>query len=119
MRREKLDETELDRALGTLNGWKLKKDKIRKKFEFANFAEALVFVNEVGEIAERLDHHPDISFGWGYAKIKTTTHDRDGVTDFDIELAKQIDALAPQRAESKADISKAADKAEETAGIGT
>jgi len=40
-----------------------------------------------------LDHHPDIKFGWGYAKVKTTTHDRDGVTDFDIELARQIDAL--------------------------
>ena len=119
MRREKLGEAELEQVSRTLDGWKFKKDKIKKKFEFANFAEALVFVNEVGEIAERLDHHPDISFGWGYAKIKTTTHDRDGVTDFDIELAKQIDALAPQRAESKADVLAAANKAEESAGNGT
>ena len=115
MRREKLSEAEVNLALENLNGWKFKEEKIKKKFEFANFAEALVFVNEVGEIAERLDHHPDIKFGWGYVKIKTTTHDRDGVTDFDIELAKQIDALAPQRVESKADITDSAEEAEDTA----
>jgi len=41
----------------------------------------LAFVNRVGEIAEATDHHPDITFGWGYAEISTTTHDRDGITD--------------------------------------
>ena len=61
---------------------------------FGNFAEALAFVNKVGEIAEAADHHPDIKFGWGYAKIETTTHDRDGVTDHDLALAKQIDDLS-------------------------
>jgi 4a-hydroxytetrahydrobiopterin dehydratase len=93
VRREKLDEAEVNQSLEKLKGWKFKEDKIKKKFEFANFAEALAFVNRVGEIAERLDHHPDIKFGWGFAKVKTTTHDRGGVTDFDIELAKEIDAL--------------------------
>ena len=89
-----------------LDGWKLKEDKIKKYYKFADFAGALAFVNKVGEIAERLDHHPDIKFGWGYAKVKTTTHDRDGVTDFDIELARQVDAIAPtegqESGESKA-----------------
>ena len=90
-----MEETEVEEALEKLDGWKFEEDTIKKKFKFDNFAEALTFVNKVGEVAERLDHHPDIKFGWGYAKVKTTTHDRDGVTDFDIELAKQIDALAP------------------------
>jgi 4a-hydroxytetrahydrobiopterin dehydratase len=94
VQREKMEETEVEKALEKLDGWKFKENKIRKKVEFANFAEALAFVNQVGEIAERLDHHPDIKFGWGYAKIKTTTHDRDGVTDFDIELARQIDEIS-------------------------
>lgn len=91
MRREKLSEAEVNEALKKLEGWKFKEDKIKKTFEFTNFAEALAFVNKVGEIAESLDHHPDIKFGWGYAKIASTTHDRGGLTDFDIELAKQID----------------------------
>ena len=93
-----MEETEVEEALEKLDGWKFKEDTIKKKFKFDNFAEALAFVNQVGEIAERLDHHPDIKFGWGYAKIKTTTHDRDGVTDFDIELAKQIDAISANSA---------------------
>ena len=94
MERKKLDGQEVEERLAELVGWRFKEDKIKKSFEFGNFAEALEFVNRVGEIAERLDHHPDIKFGWGYVKVKTTTHDRDGVTDFDIELAKQIDGLS-------------------------
>lgn len=94
MERRKLDENEIEEKLAGLDGWRFKEDKIKKSFKFDNFAAALAFVNRVGEIAERLDHHPDIKFGWGYAKVKTTTHDRDGVTDFDIELARQIDGLS-------------------------
>ena len=114
-----MSEEETSAALSPLQGWELDEDKIKKKFEFASFAEALAFVNRVGEIAERLDHHPDIKFGWGYAKIKTTTHDRGGVTNFDVELARQIDQLAPTRVESRSDASDVADKIEESAGNGT
>ena len=95
MERRKLTEDEARERMAGLDGWKLKEDKIKKYYKFADFAGALAFVNKIGEIAERLDHHPDIKFGWGYAKVKTTTHDRDGVTDFDIELARQVDAIAP------------------------
>jgi 4a-hydroxytetrahydrobiopterin dehydratase len=94
MERRKLEGNEVEERIATLDGWRFKEDKIKKSFKFDNFASALAFVNRVGEIAERLDHHPDIKFGWGYAKVKTTTHDRDGVTDFDIELARQIDELS-------------------------
>jgi 4a-hydroxytetrahydrobiopterin dehydratase len=66
---------------------------LSRRYEFANFAEALAFVNRVGEIAEAADHHPDITFGWGYAEISTTTHDRNGITDVDFALASKIDAL--------------------------
>lgn len=93
MERRKLTEVEAREQIAGLDGWRFKEDKFKKSFKFENFAAALAFVNRVGEIAERLDHHPDIKFGWGYAKVKTTTHDRDGVTDLDIELARQIDGL--------------------------
>ncbi|MEQ1764415.1 MAG: 4a-hydroxytetrahydrobiopterin dehydratase [Pyrinomonadaceae bacterium] len=93
MERRKLSEEEVKTVLAPLAGWKFDDDKLEKKFKFGNFAEALVFVNKVGELAEAADHHPDIKFGWGYARVETTTHDRDGVTDHDIALAKQIDAL--------------------------
>lgn len=93
MERRKLSEEEVEMALERLDSWKFDDDKIEKKFKFGNFAEALAFVNKVGEVAEAADHHPDIKFGWGFAKVETTTHDRDGVTDHDIDLAHKIDSI--------------------------
>jgi 4a-hydroxytetrahydrobiopterin dehydratase len=93
VRREKLSETELNESLATLDGWKFADDQIRTRREFDNFASALEFVNKVGELAETADHHPDITFGWGYAEIALTTHDRGGVTDADVALAEKIDRI--------------------------
>lgn len=93
MRREKLTTAELSSELEKLEGWESKGEAIAKRFEFADFAASLAFVNAVGEIAEEADHHPDITFGWGYAEIALTTHDRGGVTDVDIALAGSIQQL--------------------------
>lgn len=93
MERRKLSEDEVKTGLSGLSGWQSADNKLHKRFEFNNFAKALAFVNKVGEIAERHDHHPDITFGWGYAEVYTTTHDRGGITDFDFALAKEIDAI--------------------------
>jgi 4a-hydroxytetrahydrobiopterin dehydratase len=91
MERRLLNKDEIASGLANLNGWKAKDDKLKKKYAFPNFAESLAFVNRVGEIAESMDHHPDIKFGWGYATISTTTHDRGGVTDIDLALATKIE----------------------------
>ena len=84
---------EVARKIDSTSSWRFEADTLFKRFEFANFAESLAFVNEVGAVAEAADHHPDIKFGWGYAKISTTTHDRGGVTDVDFALVEKIDAL--------------------------
>ena len=94
MERRKLSGEEIETRLAGLNDWTAASDKLSKRFEFANFAESLDFVNRVGEIAERLDHHPDILFGWGYAEFFITTHDRGGITDFDFAAAGFEVALA-------------------------
>lgn len=93
MERKKLGPDELAGRLANLAGWKTDGSSISRRFEFANFAGALEFVNRVGAIAEERDHHPDITFGWGYAEIVLTTHDRGGVTDVDFALAGQINML--------------------------
>lgn len=93
MERRLLTKTELEQSLATLGGWQTAARAIKCSRKFANFAEALEFVNAVGELAESADHHPDITFGWGYADILLTTHDRGGVTDVDMALARQIDAI--------------------------
>ena len=94
MERRKLTPDEVLKKLDSLDGWSADGDAIKRRFEFKNFAESLDFVNKVGAVAEEADHHPDITFGWGYAEIATTTHDRGGVTDVDFDLAKKIDQEA-------------------------
>ncbi len=93
MERKKLSPEEILDNLAGMEDWRAESDILSKRFEFKNFAEALDFVNKVGAIAERRDHHPDISFGWGYAEINLTTHDRDGITDFDFAVAKEVDEI--------------------------
>lgn len=94
MARTKLSADEILSHLADLNYWKVINGKLLKGFKFANFAESLTFVNKIGEIAEVHNHHPDITFGWGYADIYITTHDAGGITIKDIALAKEIDALS-------------------------
>ena len=93
MERRILSEDEITSGLKDLDGWDAEEGKLTRRYKFSNFAESLAFVNRVGEIAEAADHHPDITFGWGYAEITTTTHDRGGITDVDIALAEKINAL--------------------------
>lgn len=94
MERRILHDGELAEAVAGLNGWAVDGKHLKHRREFPNFAEALAFVNLVGDLAEAADHHPDITFGWGYAELLLTTHDRGGVTDVDIALAQKIDGLA-------------------------
>jgi len=93
MHRQILDESELQKAVSTLNGWKVDGKLLKKSSKFENFALALEYVNKVGTLAEAADHHPDVTFGWGYAELALTTHDRGGITDVDIALAKKIDEI--------------------------
>lgn len=76
--------------------WHLSIDatKIERAFKFKNFKEALAFVNKVGEIAEAEGHHPDITFGWGYASIALQTHKIKGLHENDFIVAAKIDKIA-------------------------
>lgn len=93
MQRTILEQQDLTAAIDGLDGWAADDKCIVKKLKFPDFAAALSFVNAVGDLAEAADHHPDIKLGWGYAELALTTHDRGGVTDVDIALARKIDAL--------------------------
>lgn len=93
MERKLLSEEEIARKLESLGEWRAEAGMLKRRFEFGNFADALAFVGRVGAEAETLDHHPDITFGWGYAEIATTTHDRGGITDMDIALAESVNRV--------------------------
>ena len=90
----KLTEAEITSLLPTLNQWEVLEGTLFKRRDFKNFKQALAFVNQVGEVAEAEDHHPDISFGWGFVEIALITHAADGLTRNDFIVAAKIDELA-------------------------
>ena len=93
MARKKMSAEQIVEQVGELKTWITEDDILKKRYNFKNFAEALEFVNKIGAIAEKRDHHPDITFGWGYAEIALTTHDAGGLTHNDFDLAKAIEEI--------------------------
>ena len=90
------DISEIHKYQKKVDGWDIIKDNkniytLQKKFTFKNFMQSQVFVNEVGKISEEEGHHPDISFGWGYAIVNITTHAIEGLSENDFILAAKID----------------------------
>ena len=92
------DISEIHKYQKKVDGWDITEDGNKifflfKKFKFNNFLESQEFVNKVGEISESEGHHPDISFGWGYAEIKITTHAIKGLSENDFIVAAKIDKI--------------------------
>ena len=92
------DISEIHKYLKRVDGWDVRKNKdefffIEKNFQFKNFSESQKFINEVGNIAEAEGHHPDITFGWGYAKIQIFTHKIKGLVESDFILAAKVDKI--------------------------
>jgi len=90
--------TEIHKYLKMVDGWEVKSDEnniyyLIKEFKFNNFLKSQDFVNKVGNIAEKEGHHPDIWFGWGYAKIKIFTHAIKGLHESDFILAAKVDEI--------------------------
>ena len=92
------DISEIHKYQKKIDGWEIIKNEkniyyLEKKFNFNNFLESQKFVNKVSIISEEEGHHPDIMFGWGYAKIKITTHAIKGLSENDFILAAKIDKI--------------------------
>ena len=90
--------SEIHKYLKKIDGWDIKKKEgetyfLEKNFTFKNFSESQKFVNQVSDIAEKERHHPDIMFGWGYAKIQIFTHKIKGLVESDFILAAKIDKI--------------------------
>ena len=94
------DDTAYDAAtardrLSRLNGWDLSEDatKITRRFEFKGFLRAVEMANLAAWLGNKRDHHPDISFGFGYCEVTFSSHDVGGLTDRDFDAAAQLDEL--------------------------
>jgi 4a-hydroxytetrahydrobiopterin dehydratase len=83
----------LHTALG--NEWQvIDEHHLQKEFGFPDFQSALEFTNRVGELAETLDHHPDIHLSWGKAKVTIWTHSISGLSEADFVFAARVQKLA-------------------------
>ena len=90
-----LPKDEIERRLDRLPDWEQVEQEITRNYVLTNFREALRFVNQVGEMAEDADHHPDILIhSWNNVTITLSTHSEDGLTENDFELAEKIDEAA-------------------------
>ncbi|HEX8685008.1 MAG TPA: 4a-hydroxytetrahydrobiopterin dehydratase [Pyrinomonadaceae bacterium] len=84
---------EIEPLLAQLEGWEVVEGHhLSKAYRFSNFADALAFVNRVGRVAESEGHHPDVSFGWGYARLEIHTHAIGGLSESDFILAARLAA---------------------------
>jgi len=87
----KLTQTEIESALQALPNWHLSEDKLIRDSTFPDFAAAMVFVNQVADLAESANHHPDIDIRYNQVRLALISHDSGGITKRDINLATSID----------------------------
>jgi|SRR5215469_3444509 len=80
--------------------WELRDQatRIERTFRFKNFAEAFGFVEQAAALAEEEGHHPDISFGWGYATVSLRTKKIKGLHENDFIMAAKLDGIAAVKA---------------------
>lgn len=87
-----LDDRVISDALAGLQ-WERDGASLHKTVKRRDFAEAMVFVNRVAELAEEANHHPDISVSWNTVVLTLSTHSSGGITRLDLDLAGRIDGL--------------------------
>jgi 4a-hydroxytetrahydrobiopterin dehydratase len=89
--RKPLDETQLTAAVATLTNWHLENGELIRLITFADFNQAMEFVNRVAAFAEGANHHPDIDIRYNRVRLALVTHDAGGITQSDIDLAATIE----------------------------
>ena len=90
----KLSRGEAEQRFQKLTGWTLEGDAIRKLYTFANFPDAIAFVNRLAPRAEAADHHPDILVNYKRVTLTYSTHSEGGLTAKDFDGAAMADTLA-------------------------
>ncbi len=96
MSRDKLSESDIDKALSPLDGWNVLKDRdaIFKKFEFKDFNEAFSFMTRIALVAETMDHHPEWFNVYNRVEVTLATHSCNGISTLDIEMAEKMNQFA-------------------------
>jgi 4a-hydroxytetrahydrobiopterin dehydratase len=90
----KLSDLEIRRALGSLPGWTRKGEALTKTYSFARFADGIRFVQQVAEVADKMNHHPDIDIRYTNIAFSLSSHDAGGITQRDLDLGTAIEKAA-------------------------
>ncbi len=93
MPKTKLTDKEVTLEIAKLPEWKLANEKLNRAFKFNSFVDAFTFMTKVAFVAEKMDHHPEFFNVYNRVVIDLATHDVDGISNLDIELAKKINDL--------------------------
>lgn len=91
-----LDPSAVDAALAGLDGWRRDGDALVRDLRFASFMAAIRFIDRVAVLAERADHHPELTNVYWNVGVRLTTHDEGGITDRDVALARAIDGVVAE-----------------------
>lgn len=89
----KLGDDDVAERLKTLIDWSVSDGKLTKTYAFATYKDGIVFASAVGYLADKMNHHPDVTIGYGKVTVSVNTHDVGGLSPYDFELAHRIDAL--------------------------
>lgn len=93
--REALTSEAIQEQLATVPGWQLVQSALNREFVFPDFVRAFGFMASVAAIAQALDHHPDWENVYNRVRIRLSTHDVNGLSRLDFEMARRIDQLVP------------------------
>jgi 4a-hydroxytetrahydrobiopterin dehydratase len=90
----KLSDAEIEEALAGLEGWSREGDAIVRELQLADFVAAIGLIAQIGVLAERMNHHPTLTNTYNRVRVALSTHDVEGISDFDMRLAAEINERA-------------------------
>ena len=88
-----LSADEIQQKLGAIDNWTVQQNALQRNYTFNNFIEALDFMNQIGALAEAANHHPELHNVYNKLVVRLNTHDANGITDKDFDLAAKISVL--------------------------
>jgi 4a-hydroxytetrahydrobiopterin dehydratase len=88
----RLTKREIAEGMKKIPGWEREGDQISRLYTFSSFITAMAFANHVADLAETMDHHPDMLIQYRKLKLTLSTHSAGGLTELDFQLAQKIDA---------------------------
>jgi 4a-hydroxytetrahydrobiopterin dehydratase len=92
----RLSPDELSAALHGLPSWSGDGDGIHRTVQLPSFRDAVAAIVAIADVAEEMDHHPDIDLRWTKIRVAVVTHSAGGLTELDLALARRVDALLPR-----------------------